>query len=370
VIALLAGGLSPNKYDLHLVVITQTADTSEFAATSLPPTITVHSLGARRIRSAVVPLLRLLRKLRPQLVLSGMFHLSFLVLLLRPILGFRVRILVRQNGTASAALAALPNYHRLLYRLLYRRADCVICQSPAMARDLQESFAIPRSRLKLLPNPIDFDAIRSTSPASPLAWPDSGPHLLAVGRLSPEKGFDILLTSLSLVRQQFPSADLLIAGIGADEPALKVLSRTLSLDSAVRFLGHVAAPASYFPVATLFVLSSHHEGLPNAMLEAAAAGLPIVSTRASEGIVELVDQQPGAWLAAAATCEALADTLITALKTLQPGQRINHAFVAPFALNSALVAWEEFIDQSLADAPPAKLHARATPANEGSVSRP
>jgi glycosyltransferase involved in cell wall biosynthesis len=358
VTALLACRLNPQKYELHLALMTQTANASELDAAGLPPWVTVHPLGARRVRSATIPLLRLLRKLRPQLVLSSMFHLNFLVLILRLFLDFPVRILIRQNATASSALAALPRYNRLLYRLLYRRADCVLCQSAAMARDLRDSFSVPESRLSVLPNPIDIDALGSASPAPPEAWPDRGPHLFAVGRLSHEKGFDILLKSLSIVRMRFPTADLLVAGAGSEEQSLKELRRTLSLDSAVRFIGHVAAPTVYFPAATLFVLSSRHEGLPNALLEAAAAGLPIVSTPASEGLVELVHQQPGVWIAPAPTVEALAGTLITALTALGPGQRFHHAFVAPFSLSSALAAWEELIDRFLADAPIARVHAQ------------
>ncbi len=369
VTAMLARGLSPHKYDVHLAVITQTADAPDLASTAFPPWVTVHPLGVRRVRSAALSLLRLLRKVRPQLVLSGMFHLNFLVLILRHFLGFRIRILVRQNGTASAALSALPNYHRHLYRLLYRRADCVVCQSAAMARDLRNSFGTPENRLSVLPNPIDFSAVRSTVPVSPDAWPHSGPHLLAVGRLSPEKGFDLLLKSLSLVRQQFPSANLVIAGAGSEEPRLRSLCHTLALDSAVRFLGHIDTPAAYFPAATLFVLSSLHEGLPNALLEAAAAGLPIVSTPASEGLVDLTDHQPGVWLAPAATPEALAATLSTALTAIEPGQRFNHAFVSPFALNSALAAWEALIDHFLAGAPSADSHAQATSAHASSMIR-
>jgi glycosyltransferase involved in cell wall biosynthesis len=288
-----------------------------------------------------------------------MFHLNFLLLILRPFLRFPIRILVRQNATASSALAALPRYNRLLYRLLYRRADCILCQSEAMARDLRDSFSIPESLLGILPNPIDTDAINLAIPALPDAWPDTGPHLLAVGRLSPEKGFDVLLKSLAIVRKRFPSADLLIAGSGSEEPALKALSRMLSLDSAVRFVGHVAAPAAYFPGATFFVLSSRHEGLPNALLEAAAAGLPIVSTPASDGLVELIRQHPGVWIAAAPTVEALADTLTKALNAVEHGRRFHHSFIAPFCLRSAIAAWEELIDRFLADAPASHIRAQA-----------
>jgi glycosyltransferase involved in cell wall biosynthesis len=280
-----------------------------------------------------------------------MFHLNFLVLILRPFLNFPVRILIRQNATASSALAALPRHNRLLYRVLYRRADCVLCQSAAMARDLRDSFRVPENRLCELPNPIDSDAILEADPASLDDWPDSGPHLLAVGRLSHEKGFDLLIESLSLVRQRFPSADLLIAGSGEEEPSLKALCQKLSIDSAVRFLGHIANPAAYFHHATLFVLSSRHEGLPNALLEAAAAGLPIVSTPASEGLVDLVRQQPGVWLAPSQTAEALGETLNTALSAVPPGQRFSYAFVEPFRLNAALAAWEDLIDRFLADVP-------------------
>jgi len=369
VTALLARGLSPLKYEIHLVLISQNAVLPTLVSLSLPPWVTVHALGARRVRSAALPLLRLLRKLRPQVVLSNMFHLNFLVLLLRRFFGFSTRILIRQNGTASSALADLPGYNRLLYRYLYRRADCVVCQSAAMTIDLADNFAVPENRLYVLPNPIDFDAVRSAVPVPSDAWPDSGPHMLAVGRLSPEKGFDLLIEALSLVRHHFPSADLVIAGSGSEESSLKALRQALFLDSAVRFTGHVTEPAAYFPAATLFVLSSRHEGLPNALLEAAAAGLPIVSTPASEGLVDLLRQQPGVWITPASTPESIADTLTSALSTLEPGQRFHHAFVEPFCLPFALAAWEALIDRFLADAPIARVGLRPSPTHLPSATR-
>jgi glycosyltransferase involved in cell wall biosynthesis len=350
VTAMLSRGLDPRKYELHLALITQSPDDPEFASAELPRWVNIHPLGARRVRSSALPLLHLLSKLRPQIILSGMYHLNFLVLLLRPFLGFPVRILIRQNSTASSAVLGIPRYNRLLYRMLYPRADCVICQTAAMARDLRDSFSVPERRLRTLPNPINFAGLCSATPAPPEAWPGIGPHLLAVGRLSPEKGFDLLLYSMAIVRRQFPSADLLIAGTGPEESNLKALSHSLSLESAVRFVGHVANPATYFSAASLFVLSSRHEGLPNALLEAAAAGLPIVSTAASEGLVELIRHQPGVWLAPTPTSEGLAEALVEALTTLEPGKRFQHTFMTPFSLSSALPAWEELIDRFLPDA--------------------
>ncbi len=147
VTALLARSLSPRKYELHLGLITQ----AHAGAQPLPFWVQTHALGAPRVRSAAFRLLRLIRRLKPEVILSGMAHLNFLVLLLRPFLPKGTRVLVRQNGTASAALAFgdLPGFTRLLYQL-YRHADQVICPTQAMADALARAFGIGRDRLTVL----------------------------------------------------------------------------------------------------------------------------------------------------------------------------------------------------------------------------
>ncbi len=272
VIALLARGLSRERYELHLGLITQADTGSE----SVPSWVHIHAFGAPRVRSGAFKLLQLVRRLKPDAILSGMFHLNFLVLLLRPLFPRETRVLLRQNGTVSAALAFgnLPAYTRLLYRRLYRQADCVICQTPAMARDIAVELSIDGNLLVVLPNPLDVDAIRDAIRESPSLWTGPGPHLLAVGRLAREKGFDLLLRALAIVREQFPRADLTIAGAGPEEASLKAACRDLALEAAVRFTGRVLSPSAHFPGASAFVLSSRHEGLPNALLEAAAVACP------------------------------------------------------------------------------------------------
>jgi glycosyltransferase involved in cell wall biosynthesis len=345
VIAQLARCLSREKYELHLGLVTQADAASEF----VPSWVHVHALGASRVRAGAFKLLQLVRRLKPAVILSGMFHFNFLVLLLRPFFPSGTRVLVRQNGTVSAALAFgnLPVYTRLLYRLLYRRADCVICQTPAMAKDLATELAVAENRLAVLPNPLDVDAIRGAIDKSPDLWTGPGPHLLAVGRLSREKGFDLLLRALVVVRKQLPHAGLTIAGAGPEGASLKAECRDLGLEAAVRFAGHVDHPWAYFPGASAIVLSSRHEGLPNALLEAAAGGLPIVALPASEGVADLLSGQPGAWLASEVSADALASSLIAALKSLSPGQRFGHSFIEPFRIDRAIRAYENLIDAVL-----------------------
>jgi glycosyltransferase involved in cell wall biosynthesis len=323
VMGLIARGLSRETHDVHLGLVMS----SDAGETALPPWVTIHALGAKRARNGAVPLLRLVWRIRPTVILSGAAEISFLVLLLRQFFPPHTKVLVRQNGTVSASLASgtVPGYTRLLYKLLYRRADRIICQSRAMAEDLARELRIDRDFLTVLPNPVDLEGIRRARKDAG-GWKGAGPHLLTIGRLSREKGFDLLIGAMVQVRARFPDAELIIAGAGPEEAELKQLCREVKLQQSVRFMGRVDRPYDLFPGASLFVLSSRYEGMPNAMLEAAAAGLPLVATPASGGVIDLLRARSGAWLAPEISAQALAATLINALESLRPEQRFCHQF--------------------------------------------
>jgi glycosyltransferase involved in cell wall biosynthesis len=343
VTALLTRGLPAWKYEVHLGLVTRSAHPSP----ALPPSVVVHRLGVRRVRHAILPLLRLVRRLQPDVILSGMAHLNFLVLLLRPLFPSRTRVVVRQNATVSTDLRSgrLPAYTRFLYRLLYPAADHIVCQTRAMAADLAEQSGIRNALIEVLPNPIDLEATRNL--ASTCRWSGPGPHLLAIGRLSHEKGFDLLLGAFASVRLSFRSADLTIVGEGPAFASLRQLCRSLHLEASVHFPGYVSRPEDYFAGTTLFVLPSRREGLPNALLEAAAAGLPIAALPSSAGVVDLLDRRPGVWLAPEISCRALTRTLLLVLHALRPGQRFTHSWVEPFGMHHAIQAYEALIDQTV-----------------------
>jgi len=341
----LARNLSQKKYELHLCLV---AD-SNTGDKTLPDDVTVHRIGARRVRFGAYRILRLILSLKPAVILSGMTHLNLLVLLLRPFLPRRTRILVRQDSNVTFAAGELPNWAHPIYRALYRGSDCVICQSESMAHDFYSTLRFPSEQTAVLANPVEVDAIRALAKdlrvRSQVQWPGPGPHLLAVGRLSHEKGFDLLLQAFVIVREYFPTASLAIAGVGSEDSTLKAASS--ALHGSVRFLGHVASPARYFQGATLFVLPSRYEGMPNALLEAAAAGLPLVVLPASPGLVDLLDDQPGAWVAPVVSVEALASTLLQALHALKLGDRFEHPWIEQFQIRFAVAVYEKFIDKTI-----------------------
>jgi glycosyltransferase involved in cell wall biosynthesis len=333
VMALVARGLSQEKYEVHLGLVTAAAANGG----DVPEWVTVHALGAKRARRAAIPLLRLVWQVRPVLILSGAAEISFLVLLERKLFPAKTKILVRQNGTVSAALATggVPWFTRSLYRWLYPHADRVICQTRSMAEDMVQELGIDAEKLVVLANPVDLDGIRAAK-ADAAMWSGNGPHLLAVGRLSREKGYDLLIEAMATVRARFQEIELVIAGDGREEAELKRLCVKLNLESAVKFAGRIEKPYGLFAGATLFALSSRSEGMPNALVEAAAAGLPLVATPASGGVVDLLRGRPGTWLAKATTAESLAEALTEALEALGPQrQRFDHVLFSQAGERSA-----------------------------------
>lgn len=335
VLCALARGLHEAGYPVHVASLTD-----KQAVASIPDGIHLHYLGASRALTSAIPLFCLLRTVRPQIVFSSMAHVNLLVLAMRPLFPRTTRVLVRHN----AVLAGTE--HPRLLRRLYPRADAVICQSHAMADEFIQMFGTS-CIVRVVPSPTDLSAIRMHAfNSSPFTGP--GPHLLAMGRLSREKGFDLLLESFAAVRAHYPTANLHILGEGSQLSGLRALAYALGLTSHIHFAGQVTDPARWLAHATLFVLPSRHDALPNALLEAAAAGLPVVATPAPGAVPSLLNGDPGAWLADDTSTPALANAILEALHSLKPGHRFPHPWIAAFDAPTSVAQYAELIQGLLA----------------------
>lgn len=344
VLANLARYLDPASFEIHLVLFVPDLP----GAIAPPAWVHTHRFERKRVRNGWRPLLTLLRKLKPDVILSGMAHLNFLVLLLKPALPRHTAVLVRQNTTASSSAEGW--FGRLAYRLLYPLADAIVCQSESMARDLVEYFAVPESKLRVLANPIDVEGIRTSISRikEPSPWPEGAwPRVLCVGRLAYEKGFDLMLRAIASLKPTYPQLHAILIGEGRERQALEELARDLQLDETVTFSGHRTDIAPFYSGATLFVLPSRYEGMPNALLESAAAGLPLVATPCCEGVVQLLEDAPGAWLSEHRTAESLAECMAGALEQLAAlpvkARRFEHRFIAPFEAGIAIEAYASML---------------------------
>ena len=333
----LACNLSRERFNIHLCLLSP-----DYPGSKPPPSgITTHRMSYRKIRRSVVALIRLTRKIMPDVILSGIAHLNFLFVLIEPFLTSNTKLILRQNTSISASNPS--RITRLFYRHLYPRAAAIICQSQAMADDLVLNFNIAPRRLVVLQNPVDLCQPLSSHPSP---WrEDSWPRLLAVGRLAQEKGFDLLIAAFAQVLIGNPDAQLAILGQGPMEARLRQIAATLHLEQNILFAGYTD-PGPFHAQATVFVLSSRHEGMPNALLQAAAAGLPLIATPCCQGVIDLLTDQPATWLCPMTSSESLAETLLNVLPSLQGSERpmrFDHGFLAPFESSAAILAYETLI---------------------------
>lgn len=261
--------------DLHLAVLQREGRFFD----ELSPHVSVHDLAVRRSIHCCRRLLRLVRRVHPDVVCATSLRLNLVVTLLKPLLPTGTRVVIREVTALDALLGTglRAAAVRQLVRFAYRRADAVICQSASLRSDLRRSCGIDFRQACVIPNPVDFDRIAARADAAnPLGNAGPGPHVVAVGRLEPAKGFDRLIAAFpQLVRRQ-PAAQLWIVGDGRESPLLAAQAESFGIRDRVHFVGMQQNPYPWMRSADLLVLPSRREGLPNVLLEAIACQCPVV----------------------------------------------------------------------------------------------
>lgn len=196
--------IDPERFEPHVVVL----DRGGVWLQDVPPHVRVHELGVWHCRRAVIPLARLCRKIRPQAVLSTSAHLNAALVAARPLLPLHTRLLTREGADLSSPYADSGSWRTFLYKHAYRHADLVICQSNYMLDSLVRKFGLKSKKVLRIYNPVDIDFITELAESAPNPFPEGGPHLVAAGRFSHEKGFDLLLQCIPFVREAIPSISL------------------------------------------------------------------------------------------------------------------------------------------------------------------
>lgn len=170
-----------------------------------------------------------------------------------------------------------------LQQRVLERASWVACVSAAVLEQARTIAPAITPRSSLVYSGIEV------APQPPPAPPADPPHVLCLGRLAPEKGFDVAVEALPAILARWPRLRVTFAGDGAERAALEARVRALGLAGAVEFAGWVAPDAvpALITSATLLLMPSRAEGLPLVGLQAAALGRPVVATAAG-GLAEIV----------------------------------------------------------------------------------
>lgn len=312
VIATLLRHVDHSRFECHLGLV----QAGNAFLDGIPKEVAIHRLQVSRMRYCLPGIVRLVRQIRPQTILSTVSYLNVMTILARPFLPRSTRVILREATTPSAFIAKdteHPALWKFLYRHVYRRADKIVCLSDAMKRDLIEHFSIPPDLLVRIYNPLDIEMIQRSASEAQNPFGHNGPNLVGIGRLRKEKGFDLLISAMALVAQKLPDARLTILGEGPDEAKLKALGENLGLAKKINFAGFVHNPWPYIKHADLFVLPSRAEGLPNSLLEALALGTPVVASDCVDSMHELQAMDPRIVLFPSENPAAMADAIVAVL---------------------------------------------------------
>jgi glycosyltransferase involved in cell wall biosynthesis len=272
---------------------------------------------------------RAIRASRPDVVLA--FTVETNVLTVLASLGLRVPVVVEEHIHSS--WPPLPRQWRLLRLVTYPMASSVVALTPSALATL----GLARGRRgRVIPNPVMPAPTGSADPADP-------PVIVAMGRLVPQKGFDMLLDAFAKVAGRHDRWNLEIWGEGPDREALERRRDALGLAGRVTFPGRTQAPYDVLRRGSFFVMSSRREGFPTVLGEAMACGVPAVSFDCPSGPRELIRDGVDGLLIPPNHVDGLAD----GIERLISDQNLMHDLssrapevVHRYALSKVLERWD------------------------------
>jgi glycosyltransferase involved in cell wall biosynthesis len=322
----LDGGQEPPFYALHREVVHRPLGIS--GASHGPFHGIVNNL--KRIRT----LRKAIQKSRPDVVIAFMDAVNVLTLAAAA----RTKLPVIISERTDPAFNQMGGAWRLLRRLTYPLASCLVVQSVA-ARE----FFPPRmrGRTRVIPNPVNSLPARITPRTD-----QHLKHVVAMGRLHQQKGFDLLLMAFARLTPFFPEWSLNVWGEGDERPALERLRDRLGLGTSVHFPGRTTDPFGKLRESDLFVLSSRIEGFPNALCEAMACGLPVISFDCPSGPNSIIRNEIDGLLVPAGDVDALTAAMRRLMSSEADRHRLScraQEISERFRLEDVMAMWESVI---------------------------
>ncbi len=307
--------------------------------------ISVEFLNAKykwQFPAAVWQLSRRFRALKPAIVQSFLFHANVVAAAAAKLSGVPVVAGVR----VAEPLRNRQRVERWISPLVKR----FVCVSHSVAHFCERTCRMPREKLVIIPNGVDLAKFRDAMPAdrAALGLPADRRLMICIGRLDHQKGHDWLLPLLPKIFQERPEYDLVLVGDGPLRQHLQAHAVQLGIASRVYFVGWRPQVPQLLKLADLLLLPSRWEGMPNVLLEAMAAGLPVVATQV-EGTAEILgplaaDQLVPPNEAAAFTRQVLALTATNSPR-LALGRANQQRASEHFSLAVMATAYEELYCQ-------------------------
>ena len=223
---------------------------------------------------------REVKQWKPDVVLSFLQSSNCMAIILK-MLGGKYRLVVSERGDphVRTKLNRWFEYH------FYRKADAVVCQGKKVTEFFREK---DRGNITVIPNPIAAEVV------PPLFEGERRKTVVGVGRLDAQKNFPMLIRAFAALPENFGDYTLEIYGGGKDETKLQRIIDEAGLSERAFLMGVKQGVMHYIADTSLYVMSSDYEGFPNALVEAMATGLPVISTDFPTGVArDIVGEKNG-----------------------------------------------------------------------------
>lgn len=239
-------------------------------------------------KHALFGLVPVVRALRPDIVFCAGNHYTSVVWWLRFRLTGRLPLFVWKisNALIRRQQPRLALWGYLAWLTLHPRLfDGIVTMTPGLADEAAPALGIARDRIAVIPNPSLLSEACGPTP------PDHR-YILGIGRLEPQKDWPLALASFAKVRD--PALHLEILGDGRERAELEAAIERLGLAGRVHLRGYVDGAAPWIARAEALLLTSRFEGAPNVVVEAVAAGTPVVATASTPALADLLPDEAGA----------------------------------------------------------------------------
>jgi len=350
----LVNNLNREKYAVSLVL----GKAEGVFINEISKDVPIINLNASYTLGFFLKLIRYFYKEKPDIFISAFPHINIVSIMARDLSGAKAKVVITEQITVSILKRTARNLSRrlvarfilpYLIRFIYPRAEAIICVSRGVADDLSKIIH-SSDKIGVIYNPIaisEIDKLAQDSVDHPWFFDLKIPVILMVGRLNKTKDYLNLLKAFKLVIQKRP-ARLTILGKGPEEKKIKLFAYKLGLSDNILFLGFQENPYKYMKRASVFVLSSFHEGFGNVIVEAMACGTPVVSTDCMSGPGEIIENGENGILVPVANYKALAEAVLKVLDNPFLARKLSEQGkkrAEYFSIERSVKKYEEIFDK-------------------------
>ncbi|MAH97817.1 MAG: hypothetical protein CMA12_00500 [Euryarchaeota archaeon] len=258
----------------------------------------LYILNKTRVIYSILSLYNFLRTNKIDTILTSMSHTNILAIIIKIFLYRKLKVIIRESNTISVKSKYTSNLKNnilnFLIKKIYNQADKIIAPTDVIKKDLIKNYSVKRSKIHKLVNPYNFDEINSKSVENVSQNEKkllSKPFILSVGRLNPQKNYDLLIKIFKYVHdnnKKFKNYKLYILGEGREKFKLKKLIDNSNMSKSIYLLGFRSNPFIFMKRCKLFILTSKYEGHSNVLVHSQILKNKILASSAAGANTEIL----------------------------------------------------------------------------------